>query len=136
TGVVTLCITRSRIGGAVLLGGIGIACTVQIFMLGAADVGMTQLLVEVLTVLVIMLVLRKLPLEFSYGKHPRYLRNGIIAASVGAASALAAFTVLGRRDRSDIAEYYIANGSAITGGDNIVNVILVEFRALDTMGEL
>src|SRR5690606_3023382 len=66
----------------------------------------------------------------------RYLRNGIIAASVGAASALAAFTVLGRRDRSDIAEYYIANGSAITGGDNIVNVILVEFRALDTMGEL
>lgn len=136
TGVVTLCITRSRIGGAVLLGGVGIACTVQIFMLGAADVGLTQLLVEVLTVLVIMLVLRKLPLEFSYGKNPKYTRNAIIAACVGLVAAFASFTVIGRRDRSEIADYYLANGQEITGGANIVNVILVEFRALDTMGEL
>ena len=135
-GVIALCRTRSRIGGAVLLGGIGIAITVQIFLLGAADVGLTQLLVEVLTVLVIMLVLRKLPLEFSHGKNPKIRRNALIAIGVGVAAAGAAFTVIGRRGRSDLAEYYITQGPEVTGGDNIVNVILVEFRALDTFGEL
>ncbi|MFN2319817.1 MAG: DUF4040 family protein [Dermatophilaceae bacterium] len=135
-GTLALIVTRSRIGGAVLLGGVGIAMTVQIFMLGAADVGLTQLLVEVLTILVIMLVLRKLPLEFSDGKNPKPVRNAIIAAGAGVAAALAAFTVIGRRGRSEVAEYYIANGPEVTGGDNIVNVILVEFRALDTLGEL
>jgi multicomponent Na+:H+ antiporter subunit A len=135
-GTLALLVTRSRIGGAVLLGGVGIGMTVQIFMLGAADVGLTQLLVEVLTVLVIMLVLRKLPLEFSDGKHPKPVRNGIIAAGAGIAAAFAAFTVIGRRGRSEVAEYYIAEGPEVTGADNIVNVILVEFRALDTFGEL
>src|SRR5690606_16615680 len=100
------------------------------------DVGLTQLLVEVLTVIVIMLVLRKLPLEFSHGKNPKILRNTLIASGVGLAAALAAFTIIGRRDRSDIADYYINNAPQVTGGDNIVNVILVEFRALDTLGEL
>ena len=83
-GVIALCLTSSRLGGAVLLGGVGIAMTVQLFMLGAADVGLTQLLVEVLTVLVIMLVLRKLPLEFSYGKNPHKKRNATISIAVGA----------------------------------------------------
>ena len=135
-GVAALCVTRSRLGGAVLMGGVGIAMTVQLFMLGAADVGLTQLLVEVLTVLVIMLVLRKLPLEFSYGKNPKKRRNAMIAVGVGALTSLAMFTMIGRRDRSDVADYYIAHGPEVTGGDNIVNVILVEFRALDTFGEL
>ena len=135
-GTLALCVTRSRIGGAVLLGGVGIALTVQIFMLGAADVGLTQLLVEVLTVLMIMLVLRKLPLEFSDGKNPKRLRNAVIAAGSGVAASVAAFTLIGRRGRSDVAQYYIAEGPEVTGGANIVNVILVEFRALDTLGEL
>ncbi|MDO5501654.1 MAG: DUF4040 family protein [Actinomycetia bacterium] len=135
-GVLAMCVITSRIGGAVLMGGVGIAMTVQIFVLGAADVGMTQLLVEVLTVLVIMLVLRKLPLEFSAGRHPKRLRNALIAIGTGTAAGFAAFTVIGRRGRSEVAEYYVHNGPEVTGGDNIVNVILVEFRALDTMGEL
>jgi multicomponent Na+:H+ antiporter subunit A len=133
---IALCRMRSRIGGAVLLGGIGIAMTVQIFTLGAADVGLTQLLVEVLTVLVIMLVLRKLPLEFSDGIHPKNRRNAVIAVSVGAAAALGSFTLIGRRERSEVGDYYVENAPEVTGGDNIVNVILVEFRALDTFGEL
>jgi multicomponent Na+:H+ antiporter subunit A len=135
-GTLALCVSRSRIGGAVLLGGVGIGMTVQIFMLGAADVGLTQLLVEVLTVLVIMLVLRKLPLEFSNARHPKHGRNAVIAVGTGLAAGLAAFTVIGRRGRSEVADYYIANAPEVTGGDNIVNVILVEFRALDTFGEL
>lgn len=134
--VVALVRAESRIGATVLLGGVGVAMTVQIFLLGAADVGLTQLLVEILTVLVIMLVLRKLPQEFTIKKRPQQLRNAVIAIGAGLASALAAWTVIGRRERSDVAQWYLSQAPQVTGGDNIVNVILVELRALDTFGEL
>mgnify|MGYP003771695027 CR=1 FL=1 len=134
--VIALARTHSRIGAAVLLGGIGIALTVQIFMLGAPDVGLTQLLVEVLTVLVIMLVLRKLPVDFGRGRKPQRRVKLAVAVLSGSAAALAAWTVMGRRERSDVATYYLDNATQLTGGDNIVNVILVELRALDTFGEL
>lgn len=134
--VIALTRTYSRVGATVLLGGIGIALTVQIFLLGAADVGLTLLLVEVLTVLVIMLVLRKLPLEFGRPRPKVGTAKAVIAVASGAAAALAAYTVMGRRERSDVAQWYLANAADVTGGDNIVNVILVELRALDTFGEL
>ena len=134
--VVALVRAESRIGATVLLGGVGVAMTVQIFLLGAADVGLTQLLVEILTVLVIMLVLRKLPQEFTIKKRPQQLRNAVIAIGAGLASALAAWTVIGRRERSEVAQWYLSQAPQVTGGDNIVNVILVELRALDTFGEL
>src|SRR5690606_5510708 len=73
---------------------------------------------------------------FSHGKNPKIRRNAIISAGVGLAAALAAFTVIGRRDRSAIADYYLAEGPVVTGGSNVVNVILVEIRALDTFGEI
>ena len=57
-------ITRSRIAATLCLSGVGILATAQIMALGAPDVGLTQLLVECLTVIVIMLVLQKLPRAF------------------------------------------------------------------------
>ena len=83
-----------------------------------------------------MLVLRKLPQEFTIKKRPQQLRNAVIAIGAGLASALAAWTVIGRRERSDVAQWYLSQAPQVTGGDNIVNVILVELRALDTFGEL
>jgi multicomponent Na+:H+ antiporter subunit A len=135
-GVLGTCLADSRIGATVLLGGVGIAVTVQIFALGAPDVGLTQLLVEVLTVTVIMLVLRRLPLRFGAGRHPHRRSALALAAACGAAVGLGTWSLTGRRDRSEIADYYLAEGEAVTGGTNLVNVILVEFRALDTLGEL
>lgn len=134
--VAALVRAKTRIGGAVLLGGVGVAMTMQIFMLGAPDVGLTLLLVEVLTVIVIMLVLRKLPAEFANWRRTRYRSAVSIALLSGVAAGVAAWTMLGRRQRSPVAEWYLANASEISGGANIVNVILVEFRALDTFGEL
>ncbi|MDN6259108.1 MAG: cation:proton antiporter, partial [Corynebacterium sp.] len=58
------------------------------------------------------------------------------AALVGLAAGAGMFLFMGRRGRSEVAERYIADAEEITGGHNIVNVILVEFRALDTLGEL
>ena len=64
SGSSATCLADSRVAATVALGGVGIAVTVQLFALGAPDVGLTQLMVEVLTVVVIMLVLRQLPRRF------------------------------------------------------------------------
>ncbi|MFC0582961.1 DUF4040 family protein [Micrococcoides hystricis] len=133
--VATLIFATTRLAATLALSAIGGLAVVQIISLGAPDVALTQLLVEALTIIVIMLVLQKLPLTFG-SKHRFQPGKFTFAALVGLGAGAAAFTFLGRRERSDVARYYLENTQEITGGDNIVNVILVEFRALDTMGEL
>lgn len=135
-GVIGTCLADSRVAATVSLGAVGIAATVQLFALGAPDVGLTQLMVEVLTVLVIMLVLRQLPPRFGHAHQRRRVGPVVLAGVLGIAAGLATWILTGRRERSVPADYYLAEGTEITGGDNLVNVILVEFRALDTLGEL
>ncbi|WP_153395915.1 DUF4040 family protein [Ornithinicoccus halotolerans] len=134
--VLALCTTNSRLAATVGLAAVGIAVTVQIFALGAPDVGLTQLLVEALTVIVIMLVLQKLPLVFGRGPRLGNAAAAVFALVAGLSAGVVTWAMTGRRERSQLADYYIQNGPEITGGDNIVNTILVEFRALDTLGEL
>jgi multicomponent Na+:H+ antiporter subunit A len=135
-GVAGVCMSQSRLAAVVSLSAVGAGITVQIFALGGPDVGLTQLLVEALTVLMVMLVLQKLPLRF--GRSPRWGQRTALALAVstGAAAGLGAFVLTGRRERSEIADYYLTEGPEITHGYNVVNTILVEFRALDTLGEL
>ena len=134
--VFAVCTARSRIAAVVGLSAVGILATVQILALGAPDVAMTQLLVESLSIIVMMLVLQKLPLQFA--PTPPRRRAWSLAVAVGAGAAMAAlvWVLNGRRDRSDLAEYFLANTYDEAGGTNVVNIILVEFRALDTLGEL
>ncbi|MEV4902144.1 DUF4040 family protein [Citricoccus sp. NPDC055426] len=129
-------LTRSRLGATVALSAIGVLMTVQIVALGAPDVALTQLLVESLTIIVIMLVLQKLPRTFVAPRARRALPAAVIAIGAGLATGLATWGLTGRREKSEVGTYLLENGREITGGDNIVNVILVEFRALDTLGEL
>ena len=135
-GVLGVCVSDSRLAATVFLGGVGIAVTVQLFALGAPDVGLTQLMVEVLTVTFIMLVLRRLPTRFGHRRHCRRPGPMVLGVAVGLAAGLGTWLLTGRRGPSAPAEYFIDEGAAETGGDNLVNVILVEFRALDTLGEL
>lgn len=135
-GVVGTCLSDSRITATVFLGGVGIAMTVQLFALGAPDVGLTQLMVEVLTVLVIMMVLRRLPRRFGPSRLRRPAGPVVLAGGLGIAAGLATWVLTGRREKSVPADYFVSEGTPVTGGDNLVNVILVEFRALDTLGEL
>lgn len=134
--VLVVCTRRDRIGAAVALSGVGILATVQILSLGAPDVALTQLLVESLTIIVIMLVLQRLPRRFAAPGQPSRRGALVPAVLVGLAAGAGTFLFMGRRGRSEVAEYYIAHTEEISGGHNIVNVILVEFRALDTLGEL
>ncbi|MGI8946496.1 MAG: DUF4040 family protein [Ornithinimicrobium sp.] len=135
-GVIGLTRADSRLAATVSLSAVGITVTVQIFALGAPDVGLTQLLVEALTVLMIMLVLQKLPLRFV--RAPRWGQRAAagLAVLAGLAAGLVTWALTGRRELSAVADYYLEETYEETGGKNIVNTILVEFRALDTLGEL
>lgn len=128
--------SRSRIAATVSLSGVGILATLQILALGAPDVAMTQLLVESLNIIVIMLVLQKLPLTFPRPPRTRASAALAFSAVVGAAVAGLVWALTGRRERSGLAEFFLTETYAEAGGHNVVNVILVEFRAFDTLGEL
>ncbi|MCL3859542.1 DUF4040 family protein [Actinotalea sp. K2] len=134
--VIAVVITRSRLAAVALTGIAGFAVALWFLFLGGFDLALTQLLVEILTVVVAVLVLRRLPRKF----HPVSRRRGAVAAVVaiaaGTAAALAAFALTGRRELSPAADYFLRNAEEETGGSNVVNTILVDFRALDTLGEL
>src|SRR5699024_6134294 len=104
--------------------------------LGAPDVTLTQLLVEAMTIIVIMLVLQKLPRSFwRYPKRQQSPRL-IFAIILGASATALTLALNGRRERYDLGTYYLDRGPVLSGGDNVVNSILVEFRALVALGEL
>lgn len=134
--VLAVVASRSRLGAAVSLSAVGILMTVQILELGAPDVAMTQLLVESLGIIVIMLVLQRMPTTFSPRRKRSKYPSMVVALLAGAAMAGLVWALNGRRDRSWIAQYYLGASETLTGGTNVVNTILVEFRALDTLGEL
>lgn len=128
--------TRSRMAAVVLLSAAGTGVTLQIFALGAPDVGITQLLVEILTTVMYMLALRRLPRGFRKPGRGRHISALVIAIFSGLAAFGGVMVFTGRRGRSELADYFLTNGPEITHGTNVTNTILVEFRAMDTYGEM
>ncbi|WP_120004488.1 DUF4040 family protein [Nesterenkonia muleiensis] len=129
-------ITESRTAAVVLAGGAGFVVGAWYFALGAVDVGMTQLLVEILTVVVLVLVLRKLPRKFHRVSRSRTAVSAVVALCFGAVAFVATFALTGRRGQSPAAQWYLEETYETVGALNTVNSILVDFRALDTFGEL
>jgi len=134
--VVPAVITRSRLTALILVGGAGFVVALWFFALGAIDVGLTQLLVELLTVVALVLVLRRLPAVFHRVARSRQLVSAVIAVGVGLAATFATLVFTGRRGISDVGQYFLDEVYVDTGGTNVVNTILVDYRALDTLGEL
>ncbi|GMA32989.1 DUF4040 family protein [Litorihabitans aurantiacus] len=135
-GTVSAVLARTRIGAVVVTGVVGFAMTAWFFTLGAADVALTQLLVEILTVVVMVLLLRRLPYRFRREPRRGAVLPAVVAIAAGAATTLGVWALTGRRGLSPAGEWYVTQGEAETGGANVVNTILVDFRALDTLGEL
>jgi multicomponent Na+:H+ antiporter subunit A len=133
-GVVAI---ERRFVAALLVGGIGY-CLAGMFMLyGAPDLALTQVLVETLTIVVFLLVLRQLPDRFSSvpGYSPRLARVAV-AAFVGIGVAAFALVVGTSQTGPSAAEEFVPRSVPEAGGRNVVNVILVDFRGVDTMGEI
>lgn len=128
--------TKNRLTGAMMIGIAGVGVTVQMLFLGAPDVALTQFVVEALSVIVMMMVLRYLPERFHPVPRGHAVRSAFIAILAGVAAFAGVWGMMGRHERSDLAMYYLQQGPELSGGGNVVASIVVEFRALDTLGEL
>lgn len=125
-----------RLAAVLSLGAVGYAIAGLFVTFGAPDLALTQLLVETLTVAVFALVLIKLPRRF--GVEPASLSRRLriaVAGAVGVFAALAGVAITTVTPDRSVAEAYVENAVA-AGGANVVNVILTNFRALDTLGEI
>jgi multicomponent Na+:H+ antiporter subunit A len=127
---------RSRIAAVGALGLTGFLVAAWFVLHGAPDLALTQLLVETLTVALVVLVFRRLPVLFDRGGRVRHLGGGLIALAAGGGAAALTLLLTNRRPRHGIADRFLAEAEAATGGTNVVNTILVDFRALDTLGEI
>jgi multicomponent Na+:H+ antiporter subunit A len=126
----------SRLGTVGLIGAVGFMITGVYVLRHAPDLAITQLLVESLTVVLIVLVFRGLPEHFLAPTRRRAVVTGVAAAAAGLTAVGIATLLLGPRPESAISRYYLDRAAEETGGSNVVNTILVDFRGLDTMGEI
>jgi multicomponent Na+:H+ antiporter subunit A len=137
-GVILVVSARSRLLAICGLGVVGAAIAMLFLMLGAPDVALTQLLVETLTVIIVSLVLLRLPRinEPRRESLPVKWLNGVLALGAGSLiTGLILAVTAWELDRS-LTAYYETNSYIAAHGRNIVNVILVDFRSLDTLGEI
>jgi multicomponent Na+:H+ antiporter subunit A len=130
-------VVRRRFSAAIFLGVAGYAMAGLFVMSGAPDLALTQAAVETLTTVVFVLVLRRLPERFERQSSPRRraLRL-VIAATVGVTVFVFALVAAGHRVTPPVSEEMVARSVPDGHGRNVVNVILVDFRGLDTLGEI
>jgi len=105
-------------------------------MLSAPDLAMTQFLVEILVVVIMLLALQKLPRRTRPDTRRRRLGDAGIAVALGATVTAVLLAVLQRPLDLTVPQYYLTESVPQGFGRNVVNVILVDFRALDTLGEI
>ncbi|MBI3997526.1 MAG: putative monovalent cation/H+ antiporter subunit A [Armatimonadetes bacterium] len=128
--------SASRLGAVAALGVVGAGISLVYISFGAPDLAMTQFLVEAFTVILLVLAFYHLPRFARLSGRTARLRDVVIAGVSGTlVAALVLLTTTARRD-SRIAEYFAEHSVAAAHGRNIVNVILVDFRSLDTLGEI
>ncbi|EMP56126.1 monovalent cation/H+ antiporter subunit A [Marinobacter santoriniensis NKSG1] len=134
--VMTAVMHRERFYALVLLSVVGLIVALGFARFSAPDLAMTQLSVEVVTIVLLMLALYYMPswtpIESSSG---RRLRDLLIALVAGGGMTLITLAML-TRPFSSISDFFLANSKPEGGGTNVVNVILVDFRGFDTLGEI
>jgi multicomponent K+:H+ antiporter subunit A len=134
-----------RLAALALVGGTGIVTSITFLWLSAPDLALTQLMVETVTTVLILLGLRWLPPRFQpralSGPAPastqwRRTRDLLLAVAGGLGLAALTHAVLTRPPVGTISDFYVRRALPEGGGANVVNVLLVDFRGFDTMGEI
>jgi multicomponent Na+:H+ antiporter subunit A len=128
--------TSSRLSAIAALGIVGYGVALIYVLFGAPDLAMTQVLIETLTVILFVLVLYHLPRFAMLSSRGTRLRDALIAGTAGilmSALTLAAFSV---QNNVPLSDFFRETSYTEAHGRNIVNVILVDFRAIDTLGEI
>ncbi|MEZ6131258.1 MAG: putative monovalent cation/H+ antiporter subunit A [Planctomycetaceae bacterium] len=118
------------------LGVVGYSVAGIFVMFGAPDLAMTQFVIETLTVILFVLAFSRLPDFRRLSSTPTRVRDAVIAAVAGGTITVLLLFAMTVRSDHPISDYYAAHSVTDAHGRNIVNVILVDFRALDTLGEI
>jgi multicomponent K+:H+ antiporter subunit A len=135
-----------RLASLALAGGAGLITCLTFVWFSAPDLALTQLSVEVVTLVLLLLGLRWLPrriaqdedesLKATLRARGRRLRDLLLAGAAGTGMAALAYAVLVRPQGDTISSYFVDRALPDGGGTNVVNVILVDFRGFDTFGEI
>ncbi|MGC9400964.1 putative monovalent cation/H+ antiporter subunit A [Vibrio genomosp. F10 str. 9ZC157] len=130
------CMTPLRLGAVAAIGALGFSMALIYVFFSAPDLAITQVLIETLTVIMLVLVLFRLPKFQKLSSSDVRWRDCFVAVTFGVMMAVLLLTVTHFAMPDRISSYLIENSYTIAKGRNIVNVILVDYRALDTLGEL
>ena len=134
-----------RLSATILVGGAGLVSSLTFLWLSAPDLAVTQILVEIVTTVLLLLGLRWLPkrdraIPIPVSERARARRRRIvdlgIAVVAGSSLAGIAYAVMTRPAVDGIGRWFVEEAYPQAGGRNVVNVLLVDFRAFDTLGEI
>lgn len=128
--------TPSRLSAVAAMGVIGYCICLLFVFYSAPDLAMTQFTIDTLTVILFVLVLYRLPKYINYSNWRIRLRDGIISLLFGTLMTLLAFMVYNEPTNKSTAQYFANNSYTLAHGKNVVNVIIVDFRGLDTLIEI
>ncbi|MFZ0107226.1 MAG: monovalent cation/H+ antiporter subunit A, partial [Thiobacillus sp.] len=132
----TVWLHRQRFVALITIGVVGLVVSLAFVKFSAPDLALTQLSVEIVTIVLLLLALFFLPQHAERERDgARVWRDAVIALLAGSGTAALAWAVM-TRPYETIAGYFLENSVPGGGGSNVVNVILVDFRGYDTLGEI
>lgn len=129
-------LAQSRLAAILCLGGVGYSVALLFVAFGAPDLAITQLLVETLTVVMFSFVILKIPQIRMIASGRQRRGDAVVSILFGLAMTLVVWKALHVQVAETISPGLVARSAAEAFGRNVVNVILVDFRALDTLGEI
>jgi multicomponent Na+:H+ antiporter subunit A len=136
-GIVATITARSRLGAIIAVGVVGAIVALFFVLFSAPDLALTQLLIEVLSTVFLLLVFSVLPVRFE-SLSPAWVRwrDAGVAAAVGLLTTGLVLATATSTMFPPLTPFYLQNSLPAGKGANVVNVILVDFRGFDTMGEI
>ncbi|QIO07817.1 monovalent cation/H+ antiporter subunit A [Acinetobacter lanii] len=127
---------HERIKAVLISGAVGLVVTMVFVSLSAPDLALTQITVDVVTTVLLLMSLALLPQLTPYeSSRTRRWRDAVIAIVGGLGIGWIAWLIL-TRDHNSISWFFMQQSLPLGGGSNVVNVILVDFRGFDTFGEI
>lgn len=134
---ISILFAKSRLTSIILLGAVGYTVSLLFVLFRAPDLALTQLVIETVSVSLFLLCFYHLPRNARKKKSlPFKLTNAIISIAVGITVTLIALSAYSTKLFSSISDYYVENTYKKAAGENMVNVILVDFRGFDTLFEI
>jgi multicomponent Na+:H+ antiporter subunit A len=128
---------RRRFAAVILIGAVGYGMAALFIVQGAPDLAITQLLIETIGVVIFVLVFRHLPDRFPRSRiRGSQLPRVLIALGAGVFIFLFTLAAVGSRTAPRVSDEYLARSYPEANGNNVVNVIIVDFRGFDTVGEI